>query len=556
MQKLLQNSYGIVLYFFVMHFSLQASPAVASRTFFMPRSSGSDLALQHAGTYQFNYAYEPKERFFWHTSTFYQASTNRTDIARYFMPADKTSLTVKGALAVGSADISATWLQIAGKNSDSQGNTVPAGLGYVNDELNGTTTRGQIELYLNEFSSSISIKPTYNVVGALFQSYYNMAAIDKRLWFSCDMPFVQVETCAHLHESGIQNAATSRSNVDDFVITNDSAEVTRHERSSIVTPLNATQAFNNPMWQYGKISTEALKRAGFADMQLKLGYNLLRFKAFRANIYGHCSVPTSYKPTAQYMFEPIIGNAGHWGLGGGTCIDVSFVTGKQFNISLCTNLDYLYFFEDSELRSMDLTANGPWSRYLLVVDTKNEPLASQRVVQPGINFFTRRVNVSPKHDINLISSLRLGVSSFFAEVGYNLWYKNAETVTLKDSLPEGLAIAGASYGAIDADAPFEVRTFSQAKISSPMVSPPGSPADAWHTDDSPTRPITLSSSDLNLSSAAHPKRFSHKLFLTGGANFDWQQRPVQVGVGFSYEFAENNRSLDLWGFLVKMSVFV
>ncbi len=515
----------------------------------MPRSIGSDLAMQHAGAHQFVYRYEPASRFFLNATAFYQASNNSGDIRRFFFPTDKSTLVVNGALVAGPCDISATWLQIAGKNLT--GTAVPADLGYDPSLLNGNTNLTDVELYINKFSSNITIDPTYKNFGSLFQSYHSLACINRHLWCSFDFPVMQVETRTNLSESNIQNAATTLGSINNFEITNGSSVVKRNERAQLGDNLNATQAFNNPLWNYGKISDGLQKIAGVADIQCRLGYNLMRFKALRGNIYGRLSLPTSYKPTAKYMFEPILGNAGHWGLGAGTGIDVTFINGKKFNISLCTNLDYLYLLENTQMRSMDLTANGQWSRYLLVVDTTNEQRPYQRTLQPGINFFTRKVNVSPKHDLNAVGSLKIGFGNFFIESGYNFWFKSAEEVSLKSGLPDGIAIAATSFGASDANNPFVVGTFSKASISDHIVAATTAPGNAPDTTQ-----VILASSDLNLSSAAHPKRVSHKIFASGGLHTEWAQQPVQLGIGGSYEFAENNRSLDLWGVFVKFNIFV
>lgn len=532
--------YRLVLFLVLVCGALNASSeAVASKTFFMPRPLASDLAMLNACTHDFIFKHEPAPQFFINFTAFYQDAMNHGDLARYFMPACKRELVIAGAFADLEPDISGTWLQIAGKNT-------PNGAGGF--PLDGVTTRSDVELYLNEYSSKISMSPTYQNYGFLMQSYHNLDRCAKRLWCSFDFPFMQAETAVNPSECDIENAATTRSMVSDFIISAVLNSVQRHERATLQQSLSALEAINNPEWSYGKITRCSQKLAGLADIQFKLGYDLLRYSAFRLNPYVRLSIPTSAKPTARYMFEPVLGNAGHWGLGAGVFADVAFVRGESFNFALSAGIDYLYVLSADERRSMDLVNNGDWSRYLLVVDTRNEPDPNTRTLYPGINFFTRKVNVRPKHDVNILGSLRMGFSGFFFEGGYNLWVKSAEEVCLKDGLPEGIAIAGTSFGARDTAEAFQISTFSTANISSHISS--------TSADTPANRPVVLTSADLNTASAAHPKRVTHKLFVSLGADAMWAENPVRLAVGGSYEFGDRNKSLDLWGLFVKVNLFV
>lgn len=551
--------YHLLLFLMVSSLAQATSEAVSSKTFFMPRPIGSDLALLNASSHDFIFCNEPAPRFFLNMTAFYQDATNHSDLSRYFMPACKRDLVIKGAFAEGDRDISATWLQIAGKNTNPSGVNVPDELGFT---LNGATTRGDVELYLNEYSSTIRLSPTFSSYGFLLQSHVNLDQWIKRLWFSVDIPFMQVETATNPFEFDMNNAVTTRSALADFIIKDTSAasdDVKRHERATLEQSLSALEAFNNPRWCYGKIACGTRKLAGFADIQLKLGYDALRFKAFRLHPYVRASVPTSPKPTAQYLFEPVLGNAGHWGVGAGIFTDLAFARGNKFNMAISLGIDYLYVIGADERRSMDLVNNGDWSRYLLVIDTHNEVNPVTRTLYPGINFFTRKVHVKPNHDVNALGSLRMGFGKFFMEAGYNLWVKSAEDVCLKDPLPQGIAIAGTHFGARDPEEAFEIRTFSKATIRSHIASPAASTGiatDAGHTEDNANHPVVLTSADLNTASAAHPKRVSHKIFLSTGLNTTWDENPVRVVFGGSYEFADKNKSLDLWGVYLKVNLFV
>jgi hypothetical protein len=199
--------------------------ATTGKSFFKPRAVGQEAVLQYSMTQNFNMHNEKAPHFNLSGVGFYQESRQEGKLARYFFPNNKTELVIKGATAGGAApDISATWLQIAGLDPNTP----------------------DLELYLNAFQSTISIKPELKRFGGALQ-FFKYLGCDK-FWFSAFLTVVQVETNAHLRESNITNAVTAPESLALFVIEDNAlAEpILRLEPATDATILNATQAFNNP----------------------------------------------------------------------------------------------------------------------------------------------------------------------------------------------------------------------------------------------------------------------------------------------------------------------
>jgi len=535
----------------------------SGKTFFMPRSIGSDGVLFHAGSHHFIKKNKPSNRFFLSASAFYQESTNSKDLSRYFFPCGKDCLQIKGALAQGDRDISGTWLQIAGKNIDPDGTTFPDGTAFADAAAN--TTHKDVELYLNEFESKITIRPEFKRFGTTLQLYKNLGFISNRLWMSLDFPCIYVETNTRLRECNIKNAIKNRNELSDntFQILDNGGEITRREPASLLQKLNATEAFNNPLWKYGKIKCGVQKLAGLADINGKLGFDFMQKKSIHLSGYGKVVIPTGYEPTAEFMFEPIVGNGQHFGLGVGATIDVKLIDKEKKRLTFASNIDYVYLFSNTQKRSFDLTSNGQWSRYLLVVDRER----AKRTLQPGINFFTQDARVTPKSEINWTNSLNFSFKKIMFEAGYNFWYKSKESIRLNACLPKELFIANTHFGTRDIrnagdvvdDELFDIQSFSSATIKKHLSDNEAdrepNPADAADLLV-PVFTKNIKSGDLNLCSGAHPSYTSHKFYLATGLNASWKKQPFQAHVGGSYEFADGNKGLDLWSIWLKFSINV
>ncbi len=471
--------------------------AVSAKTFFMPRSVGQDAVLEQATLHHFIHSHEPSPHFTFEIAPFYQESTNSKDIASYFLPSGKTSLSIQGATSANraTADISALWLLIAGQNTrlNPPPQAIPPAPHFPG--VAGFADAGAAALYFNEYSSTISIKPEIKTFGASLSLYKAFDCTNNRVWFSLFMPVTQVETNVKLKEYAISSAVGTRGAIDGFVVRDHTDGTARFEQPTLGNMLSAVEAFNNPFWKYGKIKQGVQQLTGLADIKMKLGWRVADGKFIHCDVYPSLIIPTGYKPKSEYLFEPVIGNAQHLGFGGGATINFAFIHKTQKYVGLGSNVEYHYLFRGTERRSFDLLANGPWSRYLLVYQPTIDPL----LVQPGINFFTKDVKVTPQSELNWLTTLHAGYHAFFIEAGYDLWWKDREKVVLKNAWTEQIAIAGLFK---DLDVPFTLNSVSRAKISDSSYD------DVINNPDA-TQPTLVQSSDLNLGSAAHPSRISN-----------------------------------------------
>ena len=484
-----------------------------SQTIFKPKSINLDAVMHNAMTthlineqipYERNFPSnnelelnKSENKFSIISNFFYEESTNSSDLARYFFPNNKTELVIKGQGAVynrvddnnnkisETPDIFAEWLQIASDSYTEEPYPAPE-----NDY---------------KFSSKIKLNPEFKRFGWTLKLHKQLS---DQIWIEGNFPFIQVETNAKLEEYDKQNERTPDKIEKDF----------------LNTIHNAIEAFNNPLMKYGKITNQLQKLAGLSDINFKIGYSFKSDFDHTLNVYSSLIFPTSYKPICEYMFEPIIGNSGHFGLGAGINLDFQISS----NINFFNMIDYKYLFKNNEKRSFDLTSNGQWSRYLAATNK----IINDRPI-PLINFLTKEFDITPGSVANFLSSIHYINKSFHLEFGYNFYFQQKEKIKLKYEWEEDIGIALWTSN--------NLATFDTEKNSNPKASINSIMVLEYDTDIY----IPISKKNFNLSSASHPSKISNQFYTSLGMEYD----NTTISIGGSYQVSSGNTSLSsykLW----------
>ena len=463
--------------------SISHSHGKTNRTFFMPRTINQDLVIQSNMSQHFINEFEetinsPEQMdFFANPTVFYQSSTSSNKLCKYFFPENKTELIISGKDIATKKDIAAEWFFIA--------------------DNSGTRS--------DNFESKISIRPEYKSFGLNINLNQKLNFISNKLLLSVNLPFVQVKTDIQLKEYDVKNAPTSNP-----------YNMPYHN------PTNVTEYFNNSTLKYSKLKNGILKLNDLADIKVKFSYEIKRSDSLIASIYGQTIIPTGQKPTAEYLFEPIAGNGGHFAIGLGA--NLEFEIFENFN--LLATVDYNYLFETSQLRTFDLN-NGPWSRYLLLVTKDQFPIN-------GVNILTQDCNIKPKSQFQTFIAIHYLFNSFHFELGHNLWYKSAEDVELRNAFPSDIGIAALKDGTINGN------TLQNAKIST-------------NPDQDGTAFTPIKQEEINISSGTHPSSLSNKFYASSGFEGKFKDNPYQANIGFAYEFGKGNETLNDWSIWLSLN---
>jgi len=304
---------------------------------------------------------------------------------------------------------------------------------------------------------------------------------------------------------------------------------------------NMTQAFAQEEWQFGKIMC-AQSLTGVADIQAKLGYEWLH-KLCHVEGYIGATIPTGNKPCGRYVFEPVVGNGRHAGvIWGSACgFELWQNNGTSLHIEWAINNQYL--FSNTQNRSFDLKGK-PWSRYMEVYANEEEAQAAHdqtnlqlRANQSsaGINIFTKPMKVTPGYSYNMNAAFVVNSDrGFSGELGYNVYARNQECVSLDCGWQEGPALK----------AQLGDGTTQPLRDITPNIdiNEELTPVPLADYEDS-----IIKLEDLNLDSAAHPAYISHTVYATTGYRWDKRVYPTFAALGASYEFSTvSNAVLDRW----------
>jgi hypothetical protein len=460
----------------------------SSKTFFMPRAIIEDVIFTLNNTNYYNYYQKEGDTcygFSFSAQPFFQRSVKRHKLARYFLPCHAPRSLV--VAQDGTGDIGSLWLGLE-------------------------AAPGQ------NFRSIISICPRRTIEGAVFaiRQDINCAYVDLNLAYVQAKHDMQLTECCPT--GTILNAPTSCVGVLNNIT-------------------NATSAFNNPALQFGKISCRELKDRRLDDIEVKLGYNFKQDSCGHFSLYGAGLISTEHKPCGDYLFEPIIGRAGHHAIGAGLSAgSIIYNCDGQTIIALLTNFDYRFFLKSNECRTLDL-CNGDWSRFLLVARdaTTNLPF-------PAVNYLTRPFKVEPRSMINWWTALHWEHRQVHIELGYNLWWKDAEKLCLINSCNNN------STGIFDLTGSLTGSPISasRANITQSNTGSNAAPSDTQFT------PIT--NAQLHINSAKMPSVLTNKVYGTLGLSFPTCASPVELALGGAYEFSRSNAALEQWAVWLKLII--
>lgn len=435
-----------------------------SISFFRPRDITTDSTFELSLSNYYRYHTQNNNIISFFAKPFFIYSENSKDLAKYFLVSNKVQASLEEN---GEGDIDPLWI-----------NLISSGGTY--------------------YSSNLSIRPKRSCAGVILTSYFKLS---NQFWLGINTTAMQVKTNEHLNE------------------------INRSQLGIIPNFRTAYDAFNNSDWNAGKISNENQHKGGLDDIQLKLGYDFFKNNSNHATFYFVGTIPTGNKPKSVHLFEPLIGS-NHVSFGIGFDGDIQLYTKDHNKLSWMIDLKYRFVFSANEKRSFDLTRNGDWSRYLLVV-SPDHSLNSK----PAINLLTIPVKVTPQSTIDLWTAVHYRLRNWNFEFGYEFWWRQKEKISKKNNIESGFGIQTLALDSLPH------LTASTANISQS--------ASGSNSVQSDSQFVFITNNDLNNASASHPSANSQKLYLSLGHTFESNQCSGSLGVGSSYEFATKH-ALSQW----------
>ncbi len=221
---------------------------------------------------------------------------------------------------------------------------------------------------------------------------------------------------------------------------------------------NAPASIDNINFQplkFAKMPNCNETKTGFADLRAELGWNFLQDEDYSLGVGLHVAAPTGNSRKAEFVMNPIVGNANHWELGGTVHGHYVFWRSedeeKHFGFYVDAVITHL--FKANEQRTFDLK-NKNNSRYMLAskftntitnglagnttaVNTVSAGTAANaqfnNVYAPVANLTTTDVKVAVGVQADVTAMFNFTSQGFSWDLGYNFWARSCESIQCPDN---------------------------------------------------------------------------------------------------------------------------
>ena len=253
--------------------------------------------------------------------------------------------------------------------------------------------------------------------------------------------------------------------------------------------------------KYGKICG-AQTLSGLAALETVVGYDFIRRASSHVGFNFRASAPTGSRPKGEFFFEPRVGCGKHWQIGVGFTGHTRLweKDGEQ-ELSMFVDANFTNMLKARQRRSFDLCKNGFFSRYILVKEFDQNGMFTEKML-PAINITTLECDVRKSIQVDMVFMFGYKYNNFTFDIGYNGWIRSREKISLRECIPaHKYGLKGVQYAINTITNKPDNTTESTATIfeTQPIVS------DGLF-------PVFISTSDLNVKSAASPLILTQKLF--------------------------------------------
>ena len=574
--------------------SVHAGTIYHDRTFLMPRSVGTNLALEYATWHKQFRAINEEDTLEGTIQfvPFFEQSESKTDIGRYFGIYNKQVEQLQDFSSVSNAanyiDNSYALHPLDVFHHAGSGNPYHP-VCVPNPHHSGITSgnwKGR-DFFIKKYQEiytlrdRIKIDPFQETYGLRIDYHQKFDAFLKGLFFKLSMPIAIVKnklgqkslTCTdtktrkqyktiysgHTIAPGIPDEDPEQPNEYPakydtyYTISGDPPSCCEY---SFLDYLSGNYSntdehnYQEPL-KYAKFHN-GRKKAGIADAVLMLGYNFVYKETQRVNLAFELTIPMGNTPNGEYLFEPVVGNGHHWGIG--TRFDSGFELWRdgENSFDFLFVIDYQYLLRNVQKRTLGfLGPNGEtksrWGQYVLAAEQGGQKMF------PAANITTVDVKVTPGHRVDAMLSVAVNLTDWTFDLGYNLYAQEAETIRLKNKwVRHKYGVVqwdfdtklAATFGSVkddttDKEESCEVAGFQTCDVCS-----------ACHN----AAFNVIQPEDLLLWMVQTPTRITNKVFGSIGYTLNDWEMPLMFGIGTSYEFSSNNAALAKWAIWSKIGL--
>ena len=331
-----------------------------------------------------------------------------------------------------------------------------------------------------DFESNVSFCPQIENYILDLNFYVGLDEVRRGMYLKIHAPFVYTKWQLNMCEP-VQNQGTESDGLYPAGYM-DEATVPKSKLAKTFTEsISGSHTFGDmqaPI-KFGKMTPYKIIKSRISDVQIIFGWNPIREKDYVFGLNFRVDAPTGNRPCSLYLFEPIVGNGKHWGIGAGFNSESTLWRAKNdpenyFSVWIDANLTHLV--RSCQCRSFDFCGK-PNSRYMLLEKMTAEiednlRIAPLELIQtdtlpnfdkaqvpdyqyakkliPAVNWSTFPIDVRVDIQADLAIKFAYVKQNWDIDFGYNLWARTGEKFSFIDNCcadcdEELYAIKGDTY---------------------------------------------------------------------------------------------------------------
>ena len=379
-------------------------------------------------------------------------------------------------------------------------------------------------------SGTLKLHPKFSRHGVLFTYQQDLDHIYKKVFVSVDIPLMHVAT--DIGESADNNnndSYTKKSFLDYF--SGCYAQQGSEWAANLQDPLTHAK-LDGPH-----------SSTGIADIKVALGYKIVERENYELNGAIHAILPTSSAPDGKSLFEPVVGNGDHWGLGFGLNGSLNIYRSDETVWEFLCNLEYTFLFKSDEVRTLgyrqglnyeenqeDTPIRFSWEYYWLGGQ------AGVSKVFPLANVLTRDLSVSPGGQVSGYAAFSYHRNNVTFDFGYSFFAREGENITVKSWPHNTYGLASAMYITQIAFDPTQPSL--PTSVIDPEVDP--DPNDPAAPPPQRGRGSWILANELDPNTPATPAALVHAIHGALGYTMSDFEYPIMLGCGFSVDWNQDN----------------
>ncbi len=376
------------------------------------------------------------------TTMFYQESRGEALLSRYFLADNQQEITltsvgdIAGAAGSAARDLDYDYIiHDATHQKDFGGVTVDRAPG-------------------NDNTAYLGLDPRRITQGTRMDLYCNLDALVAGLYFRASTALVDLEHDTRLRVTSSEKYVATT--LGDEVPVSFALEGYFEGVFENTTPQNRQVALTKGLFK-GKN-----RQVGFADIDCTFGYKIVSINRFSMHLGAGCTLPTGNKPRGEYLFQAVVGNGGHLGVGVDTDFQFDVWHDHENDVKLYGSARYRYLFSAQQQRTLGLKGHK-LGQYKLVADVQ-APAGAPLI--PAANLTTLAVDVLPGSVFDGCLGMKYAWRGVQLDAGYNYYFKNRETLTQRGSIEKNrYAIAARKFDTSYRFGAYSVRATAQSGIA-------------------------------------------------------------------------------------------